>query len=200
MNWNEIDWDWLKFWMKLAWVPAVLLFLLPFKAAFLYFCQHFKKARSGRWWWNSDPCAAYRTLPYWIFLLEFFEVNKIYYCFCVFLVYVDGATKGSLRFTLKHRFQCAQQLKSPSNFTKYCACQAKWISWVIRATYEPSFPMRGASKVTLQTHQVLCLRRNSEFNISARNPWIASPIERRFDDIPSGEKTRVRKFHNPIKA
>ena len=33
---------------------------------------------------------------------------------------------------MKHHFQCAQQQKSPSNFTKYCACQAKWISWVIR--------------------------------------------------------------------
>ena len=36
-----------------------------------------------------------------------------------------------------------------SNFTKYCACHAKWISWLIRVTYETSFPMRGASKVTL---------------------------------------------------
>ena len=33
---------------------------------------------------------------------------------------------------MKHHFQCAQQQKSPSNFTKCCACQAKWISWVIR--------------------------------------------------------------------
>ena len=196
---DELKWDWLRLveiWVKLAWVPAVLLFLLPFKAAFLYFCQHFKKPRSGRWWWNSDPCAAYRTLPYWIFLLEFFEVNKIYNCFCVFFGLRRRSNKRqplTSRHTapgtqneshawsashMKHRFQCAQQLKSPSNFTKYCACQAKWISWVIRATYEPSFPMRGASKVTLQTHQVLCLPRNSEFNISARNPWIASPIEK----------------------
>ena len=48
------------------------------------------------------------------------------------------------------------------------------MSSVIRVTYETSFPMRGASKVTLQTHQVLPLPRNSEFKISARNPRIAS--------------------------
>ena len=47
-------------------------------------------------------------------------------------------------------------------------------SWLIRVTYETSFPMRGASKVALQTHQVLRLPRNSEFKISARSPWIAS--------------------------
>ena len=69
---------------------------------------------------------------------------------------------------------CACHEKSHSNFTKYCACHAKWISWLIRITYETSFTVRGASKVTLQTHQVLRLPRNSEFKISAQNPWIAS--------------------------
>ena len=41
--------------------------------------------------------------------------------------------------------------------TKYCACHTKWIwfSWLIRVTYETSFTMRGATRVTLQTHQVL---------------------------------------------
>ena len=94
--------------------------------------------------------------------------------------------------------------KSHSNFTKCCACHAKWIACVdplhicnmisnARSNkshlptspntvparqneshewsadiYEPLFPMRGASRVTLQTHQVLCLPRNSEFNISAK--------------------------------
>ena len=75
---------------------------------------------------------------------------------------------------LKRHLQCAEQAKSPSNLTKYCACHAKWISWLIRVTYETSFTMRRASKVTLQPHQILRLPRNSEFKISARHPWIAS--------------------------
>ena len=88
---------------------------------------------------------------------------------------------------VKRHLQCAKQQESPSNFTKYCACHAKWMSSVIRVTYETSFPMRGASKVTLQTHQVLRLPRNSEFKISGRNPWIASAniktIRRHSEDI-----------------
>ena len=73
---------------------------------------------------------------------------------------------------MKRHLQCAEQQESASNFTKYCACHAKWISWLIRVTYETSFTMCGASKVTLQPHQILRLPRNSEFKISARHPWI----------------------------
>ena len=69
---------------------------------------------------------------------------------------------------------CACHEKSPSNFSKYCTCHAKWISWMIRVTYEPSFPMRGASQVAVCVRKVLRLPRNSEFRISAQNPWIAS--------------------------
>ena len=50
----------------------------------------------------------------------------------------------------------------------------KWFWWLIRVTYETSFTLRGATRVTLQTHQVLRLLQNSEFKIWARNPWIAS--------------------------
>ena len=61
---------------------------------------------------------------------------------------------------MKRHLQCAEQQTSHDKFTKYCACHAKWISWLIRVTYETSFPMRGASKVTLQPHQILRLPRN----------------------------------------
>ena len=54
-------------------------------------------------------------------------------------------------------FQWAEQVKSPFKLSKYCACHAKWIASLIRITYETSFPMRGASKVTLQTQQILRL-------------------------------------------
>ena len=42
---------------------------------------------------------------------------------------------------------------------KYCACHAKWISWLIRITYETSFTMRGATVNTVQPHQILRLPR-----------------------------------------
>ena len=62
---------------------------------------------------------------------------------------------------MKRHLQRAEQQESPSNLTKYCACHARWISWMIRVTYETSFGMRGASKVTLQTRQVLRLPRKT---------------------------------------
>ena len=70
---------------------------------------------------------------------------------------------------MKPHFQCAEQVKSPSNLTKYCACHAKWMSSMICVTYETSFPMRGASKVTLQPHQILCLPRKLEAQDLSKN-------------------------------
>ena len=61
---------------------------------------------------------------------------------------------------MKRHLECAEQAKSTSNLTKYCACHAKWISWLIRVTHETSFPMRGATAVTFQLHQILRLPRN----------------------------------------
>ena len=61
---------------------------------------------------------------------------------------------------MKRHLQCAEQQTSQDKFTKYCACHAKWISWLIRVTYETSFTMRGASTVSLQPHQILRLPRN----------------------------------------
>ena len=60
---------------------------------------------------------------------------------------------------MKRHFQCAEQQESPSHFTKYCACHAKWMSCLIRITYETSFPMRGATGINLQPHQILRLPR-----------------------------------------
>ena len=47
---------------------------------------------------------------------------------------------------MKRHLQCAEQQVSPSNLTKYYACHAKWLSWLILLTYETSFPMRGATR------------------------------------------------------
>ena len=62
---------------------------------------------------------------------------------------------------MKRHLQCAEQQALPSNLTKYCACHAKWLSWLIFVTYETSFTMRGATGITLQPHQILRLPRKS---------------------------------------
>ena len=72
---------------------------------------------------------------------------------------------------MKRHLQCAEQQASPSNLTKYCACHAKWISWLIRITYETSFTMRGATVNTLQPHQILRLPRKMNLMIDPHHIW-----------------------------
>ena len=72
---------------------------------------------------------------------------------------------------MKAEFQCVEQVKSPSNLTKYCACHAKWMSSLICVTYESSFPMPGASQVTLQPHQILRLPRKMNVRNDLRHIW-----------------------------
>ena len=72
---------------------------------------------------------------------------------------------------MKPHFQCVEPVKSPSNLTKCCACHAKWMSWMICVTYETSFPTRGASKVTLQPHQILRLPRKMNVVHDLRHIW-----------------------------
>ena len=72
---------------------------------------------------------------------------------------------------MKRHLQCAEQQASPSNFTKYCACHAKWISWLIHITYETSFTMRGATVNTLQPHQILRLPRKMNLMIDPHHIW-----------------------------
>ena len=54
---------------------------------------------------------------------------------------------------MKRYLQCGEQQMASSNITEYCACHAKWLSWLILVTYETSFTMRGATSVLVQTHQ-----------------------------------------------
>ena len=61
-----------------------------------------------------------------------------------------------------------------SNITQYCACHEKRRWWLMLVRHEASITMRWATGVTLQHHQTLRLPRNSEFEISPENPWIAS--------------------------
>ena len=72
---------------------------------------------------------------------------------------------------MKRHLQCAKQQEPPSNFTKCCACHAKWIASVIRITYETSFTMRGASKVNLEPHQLLRLPRKMNLMLDPCHIW-----------------------------
>ena len=72
---------------------------------------------------------------------------------------------------MKSHLQCAEQQASPSNLTKYCACHAKWLSWLIFVTYETSFTMRRATGITLEPHQILRLPRKMTLMIDLRHIW-----------------------------
>ena len=72
---------------------------------------------------------------------------------------------------MKRHLECAEQAKSTSNLSKSCACHAKWISWLTRASYETSFPLRRASKVNLQPQQILRLPRKMNPMIDPRHIW-----------------------------
>ena len=72
---------------------------------------------------------------------------------------------------MKRHLQCGEQQASTSNLTKYCACHAKWISWLIRITYATSFTMRGATSINLQPHQILRLPRKMNLMIDPHHIW-----------------------------
>ena len=72
---------------------------------------------------------------------------------------------------MKRHLQRAEKQESSSNFTKYCACHAKRISWLIRVTYETSVTMRGATGMTLQPHQLLRLPRKMNLMMDSDHIW-----------------------------
>ena len=96
------------------------------------------------------PC----TTQYYCSTTEYYSSTTLYY-----------------KAHMKHHLQCAEQHDSSSNFTKYCACHAKWISWLIRVSHETSFTMRGAIGVTIQLHQILRLPRKLTLMIHPRHIW-----------------------------
>ena len=67
---------------------------------------------------------------------------------------------------MKRHLQCAEQQVSRSNLTKYCACHAERLTYLIIITYETSFTMRGATGVTIQPHQILRLSRRKTHMLS----------------------------------
>ena len=62
---------------------------------------------------------------------------------------------------MKRHLQCAEQLVSRSNLTKYCACHAERLTYLVVITYETSFPLPGETGLTIQPHQILPLPRKN---------------------------------------
>ena len=93
--------------------------------------------------------------------------------------------KVTLEPHMKRHLQCAEQQMSRSNLTKYCACHEKWVLCLILVTYETSFPIRGATGVTIQPHQILRLPRKMTLQDLRKN--LQKQVKRHFQcgDDPS---------------
>ena len=72
---------------------------------------------------------------------------------------------------MKPHLQCAEQQVSRSNLTKYCACHAERLTYLVLITYETSFTVRGATGVTIQPHQILRLPRKIALQNFWQNLW-----------------------------
>ena len=96
---------------------------------------------------------------------------------------------------MKRHFQCAEQQVSPSNLTKYCACHEKWLDCFIVLTYETSFPMRGATGVTIQPHQILRLPRKMTLQDFKEN--LQKQVKRHFQCGADPTMIRAWSEHDP---
>ena len=67
---------------------------------------------------------------------------------------------------MKRHLQCAEQQVSRSNLTKYCACHAERLAYLVLITYETSFTVRGTTGVTIQPHQIVRLSRGKTHILS----------------------------------
>ena len=96
---------------------------------------------------------------------------------------------------MKRHLQCAEQQVSPSNLTKYCACHEKWLDCFIVLTYETSFPMRGATGVTIQPHQILRLPRKMTLQDFKEN--LQKQMKRHFQCGADPSMIRAWSEHDP---
>ena len=117
------------------------------------------------------------TTPVLLCTTTYYSSTTLYYK--VLLQYYSTTQYYSSNYSLlKRHFQCAQQQEAACNFTNCCACHTKWMSPVICHTYQTSVPMRGASEVTLQPHQMLRLPLENECH-----QWCATHIKRQMQVI-----------------
>ena len=99
----------------------------------------------------------------------------------------------------KRYSQCAEQQASASNLAKYCACHAKWLSWLMSVTYETVFTMRGATGLSLQPHQILRLPRQMTLMTDVRHRWnvIYNARSNRCDPATSPNTAPATQNDNP---
>ena len=95
----------------------------------------------------------------------------------------------------KRHLQCAEQQVSPSNLTKYCTCHEKWLDCCIVLTYETSFPMRGATGVTIQPPQILRLPRKMTLQDVKEN--LQKQVKRHFQCGADPTMIRPWSDHDP---
>ena len=96
---------------------------------------------------------------------------------------------------MKRHLQCAEQQVSRSNLTKYCACHAERLTYLVVITYETSFTVRGATGVTIEPHQILRLPRK----IALRNFWqnLWKQVKRHFQCGDDPSMIRAWSEHDP---
>ena len=96
---------------------------------------------------------------------------------------------------MKPHLQCGEQQVSPSNLTKYRACHTKWLACLIVVTYETSFPMRGATGITIQPHQILRLPRKMTLQDFKEN--LQKQVKRHFQCGADPSMIRAWSEHDP---
>ena len=96
---------------------------------------------------------------------------------------------------MKRHFQCAEQQVSLSNLAKYCACHTEWLACLIVVTYETSFPMRGATGVTIQPRQILRLPRKMTLQDVKEN--LQKQVKRHFQCGADPTMIRPWSEHDP---
>ena len=122
--------------------------------------------------YNSNTTRYYKVL-----LHDYARTTKYYsstFLYYKVLLLIDP-------WRMKRHLQCAEQQESSSNVTKYCACHAKRISWLIRITFETSVTMRGARVIPwllLLLLLVRLLRRTATIRTSATSTTNAGTHER----------------------
>ena len=91
--------------------------------------------------------------------------------------------------------QCAEQRVSRSNLTKYCACHAERLTYLVLIAYETSFTVRGATRVTIQPHQILRLPRKMTLQDFKEN--LQKKVKRHFQCGADPSMIRPWSDHDP---
>ena len=107
----------------------------------------------------------------------------------------QNGSRAWLSSHMKRHLQCAEQQVSPSNLTKYRACHTKWLACLIVVTYETSFPMRGATGITIQPHQILRLARTMTLQDFKEN--LQKQMKRHFQCGADPSMIRAWSEHDP---